>query len=98
MAACAACAFCKQGAAHPGSTQNLFTVYGQNAGFVVLSWAPQIDTEEKKLLNKVIRFVFFAHNKYLLFNRSFIKLMLNHWFHMDYFNDVLLPFYASQIQ
>ncbi len=46
----------------------------------------KIDEEEKKWLNKVIIFVFFAHKKY---SRSFIKLRLNHWCHMDYFNDVL---------
>ncbi len=46
------------------------------------------DTEEKKLLNKVI-FVFFAFKKY---SRSFIELRLNHWCHMDYFNNVLTTF------
>ncbi len=44
--------------------------------------------EEKKLLDKVI-FVFFAHKKY---SCSFIKLQLNHWCHMDYFNDALTTF------
>ncbi len=34
-------------------------------------------------------FVFFAHKKY---SRSFIKLRLNPWCHMDYFNDVLTTF------
>ncbi len=34
-------------------------------------------------------FVFFAHKKY---SCSFIKLRLNHWCHMDYFNDVLTAF------
>ncbi len=47
------------------------------------------DTKEKKTLNKVIIFVFFAHKKY---SRSFIKLQLNHWCHMDYFNNVLTTF------
>ncbi len=37
-------------------------------------------------LNKVIIFVFFAHKKY---SRSFIKLQLNPWCHMEYFTDVL---------
>ncbi len=41
---------------------------------------------EEELLNKVVLFVFFAHKKY---SRSFIKLSLKHWCHMDYFNDVL---------
>ncbi len=45
--------------------------------------------EEKKLLNKVVILVYFAHKKY---SRSFIKLRLNHWCHMNYFNDVLTPF------
>ncbi len=40
----------------------------------------------EELLNKDIIFVLFAHKKY---SRSFIKLQLNHWCHMDYFNDVL---------
>ncbi len=44
------------------------------------------DTEEKKLLNKVVIFVFFAHKNY---SRSFIKLQLNHWCQLDYFNDGL---------
>ncbi len=51
--------------------------------------ASRSDTEEKKLLNKFIIFAFFAHKKY---SRSFIKLWLNHWSHMDYFNDVLTTF------
>ncbi len=51
--------------------------------------ALKTDTEEKKLLNKVIIFVFFAHKKY---SCSFIKLRLNHWCHMNYFNDDLTNF------
>ncbi len=47
------------------------------------------DTEEKKLLNKVVIFVFFLHKKY---SPSFITLRLNHWCHMDYFNNVLTNF------
>ncbi len=39
--------------------------------------------------NKVIIFVFFAHKK---FSRSFVKLQLNPWCHMDYFTDVLATF------
>ncbi len=35
--------------------------------------------EEKKLLNKIIIFVFFAHNRY---SHSFITLKLNHWCHI----------------
>ncbi len=49
----------------------------------------ETDTEEKKLFNKVIIFVFFAHKKY---SRSFINLRLNHCGHMDYFNNVLTTF------
>ncbi len=47
------------------------------------------DTEEKKLLNKVVIFVFIVHKKY---SRSFIKLQLNNLCHMDNFNDVLISF------
>ncbi len=45
--------------------------------------------EENKLLNKVVIFVLFVQKKY---SRSFIKLQLNPWCHMDYFNDVLTTF------
>ncbi len=45
--------------------------------------------EEKKLLNKVIIFVFFSHKKY---SCSLITLRLNNWCHIDYFNDVLTTF------
>ncbi len=46
------------------------------------------DPEEKKLVNKVIT-IFFVHKKY---SRSFITLQLNHWCHMDVFNDVFTTF------
>ncbi len=39
-----------------------------------------------ELLNKVIIFVFFAHKKYF---HGFVKLRLDHWCHMDYFNNFL---------
>ncbi len=42
----------------------------------------------RKVLNKVI-FVLSAHKK---FSRSFVKLRLNHWCHMHYFNDFLTTF------
>ncbi len=42
-----------------------------------------------ELLNKVVIFVFFAHKKY---SHSFVKLQLNHWCYMAYFNDVLTTF------
>ncbi len=48
-----------------------------------------IDTEEKKWLNKVVIFAFFVHKKYL---SSFITLRLNHWCHMDYFNNIVTTF------
>ncbi len=44
------------------------------------------DTEKKKLSNEVIIFVFFVHKKY---SQRCLTLWLNHWCHMDYFNDVL---------
>ncbi len=42
-----------------------------------------------KLLNKVVIFVFFAYKKY---SHSFEKLRLNHWWQMDYFDDVFHTF------
>ncbi len=51
--------------------------------------ASKTDTEEKHFLNKILIFVFSAHKKY---SRSFIKLRLNYWCHMDYFNDILTTF------
>ncbi len=47
------------------------------------------DTEEKKLLNNVFIFVFFTQKKY---SCSFRKLWLNHWCHMDFFNNVFTTF------
>ncbi len=44
------------------------------------------DSEEKKLLNKFVIFVFSVHKIYF---RSFITLRLSHYCHMDYYNDVL---------
>ncbi len=43
------------------------------------------DTEDKKSLNKVIIFVFFVNKMY---SRCFVKLRLNHWCHMEYYNNV----------
>ncbi len=42
-----------------------------------------------ELLNKVIIFVFFAYKKY---SHRFITLRLNHWWQMDYFDDVFHTF------
>ncbi len=75
---------------------NLFSfVYSSprkpQACFVVLSW---IDTEEKKLFNKIVIFVYFAYKK---FSCTFIKLMLNHWYHMDYFNYVITSFLGLEL-
>ncbi len=61
-----------------------------HAWIVVLSiMAEDGDAEREELLNKVVIFVFFAHKMYYL---SFVKLQLNHWCHMDYFNYVLSTF------
>ncbi len=51
----------------------------------------QGDVEEK---NYCIIFVFLVHKKY---SRSFIQLRLNHWCHMDYFNDVLKLHFCALI-
>ncbi len=49
----------------------------------------ETDMEEKKMLNKVVIFGFFAHKNY---SHKFITLWLNHWCHMDYLNNVLTTF------
>ncbi len=52
------------------------------------------DIQEEKLFYKVVIFVFCAHKKY---SHSFMKLRLNHWCHMDYFNDVLTTFLGHKM-
>ncbi len=42
-----------------------------------------------ELLNKVVIFIFFAYKKYF---RHFIMFRLNHWWQMDYFDDVFHTF------
>ncbi len=72
-------------------TQMRWALFASKVMHTHTSWCRErasTDTEEK-LLNKVIIFVFFAHKKYY---HSFIKLTLNHWCHMDYFNNVLTTF------
>ncbi len=49
----------------------------------------QIGWGGEELLNKVIIFVFFAHKKY---SRSFVKIQVNPWCHMDCFTNVLAMF------
>ncbi len=59
------------------------------ACIVVLSWTSDKDWHEGEEILKVVIFVFFAHTKY---SCSFLKWRLNHWCHMDYFNDILTTF------
>ncbi len=73
---------------HACSTSDLHQQHHTHASCYYHEWQ-QTDPEEKKSLNKVVIFVFFAHKKY---SHSFIKLWLNHWCHMDYFIDVLTTF------
>ncbi len=42
-----------------------------------------------ELFNKVVIFIFFAYKKY---SRCIITFRLNHWWQMDYFNDVFHTF------
>ncbi len=53
----------------------------------------ETDTEEKKLLNRVI-ILFSLCTKTIIINYycSFIKLRLNHWCHNNYFNNVFTTF------
>ncbi len=53
------------------------------------SWySPEQATETDRLLNKVV-ILFSLHTTH---SCSFLKWRLNHWCHMDYFNDVLTTF------
>lgn len=59
------------------------------ASVVVLKWiVVDADVEEKNCWIVII-FYFFKHDKY---SRSFVKLCLNHYCHMAYFNDALTMF------
>ncbi len=71
---------------------DLFTSRGMQTH---VSWysrqhASKSDTEEKKLLNIVVFFLFFYLFK--KYSRSVIILQLNHWCHMDYLNEVRTTF------
>ncbi len=46
-------------------------------------------TRRRQIVELSLFLLFFAHKKY---SRSFVKLQLNPWCHMDYFNDVLATF------
>ncbi len=46
------------------------------------------------MFNKVIIFVFFVHKKYF---SSIVKLQLNHWCHVDYFNSTFLGLGTFQL-
>ncbi len=50
----------------------------------------------EKMLNKVFIFVYFAHILFK-YSCSFIKLRLNHWCHMDYFNNVFTTFLCLEL-
>ncbi len=81
----------------PGNKAQCIQVLHQNASSCVsstthvwLSWARIKDwKEKKKLLNKIVIFVFFAHKMY---SRSFITLMLNHWWNGLFYQ---CPYYVS---
>ncbi len=68
-------------------TQN-WTIYTYIIGRLLHTHASWYCCEDWRL-NKVVNFVFFAHINY---SHSFIILRLNHWRHMDYFNDALTTF------
>ncbi len=77
----------KQGTAHPGSTSEHQLLRQQHHTRVtVLSLTRGKDWHRREEIVEVVVFVFFTHKKY---SRSFIKLRLNNWCHMDHFNDVL---------
>ncbi len=61
----------------------------QHMLFAFSGYSPKWRYGGDELLNKVVIFVFFAYKKY---SRSFITLRLNHWWQMDYFDDVFHTF------
>ncbi len=68
---------CKQGAVHLGSVSDHRLLRQQHYTHALCysrERASKTDTEEKKLLNKVIIFVFFVHKKY---SRSFIAFTVD---------------------
>ncbi len=75
---------CKQCAAHAFSTSAV------SHACVVLSWTRVKDWEGEVVLLKLL-FLFSLREK-KTYSRRFIKLRLNHWCHMDYFNNVLTTF------
>ncbi len=60
-----------------------------HACVMVLSKMAEDGNSGRRIVEKNVLFVFFAHKKY---SRSFAKLKLSHWCHMDYFIDVLATF------
>ncbi len=64
---------------------------GQFPLVVILLWTSVEDWHGREEI--VERFFFLAHKNN---SRSFIKLRLNHWCHMDYFNDVLTTFLSLE--
>ncbi len=77
---------CKQQTAYPRTV--LLT---QNSICCLRMWySPKWHQGEAETRNCWIKsFLFSLRTKY---SRSFVKLGLNHWSHMNYFNDVLVPF------
>ncbi len=51
----------------------------------------QRDREEKNCWINVVIFIFFAYKKY---SHCFITLGLNHWWQMDYFDDVFYTYFV----
>ncbi len=76
--ACAWCCWHRTGML----TSCLIYVHRKACAFIVV---PSIVAEYMIWRRRNAEFVFFEHKKYF---RSFIKLRLNHWCHMDYFNSI----------
>ncbi len=55
----------------------------------IINYSDSFQTCKTLFINKVVIFVFFVHKTYF---HSFIKLGLNHWCHMDYFNYIFTTF------
>ncbi len=87
---------CEQVAVHACFTLERWLLRQQHhmyASWYSCEWQ-RTDAEKKKSFNIVVILVFFEHKTY---SHSFIKLRLNHWCHMDYFNNVFITFIALNV-
>ncbi len=70
-------------------THTLFCAQRKQLYSTISSLLGQFAAINESTMAHAVIFVFFVHKKC---SRSFVKLQLNHWSHMDHFNNVLTAF------